>query len=156
MRLRASVERQIVLAGLACIVLSVWHPILCGNPVLWGWRKWDCGEWLHHCIRSCCWLLVTLKKGTRRKKLYYTTAESKHQPEKSSTSSTSMLHRVHVNIPPTATITLHSLLLPSLSKRARLAPLSHDIVFFIFFWKSSHYWVACEEQTRGLANCIPL
>lgn len=85
MRLRASIERQIVLAGLACIVLSVWHPILCGNPILWGWRKWDCGEWLHHCIRSCCWLLVTLKKETRRKQLYYTGGESKHQPEKSST-----------------------------------------------------------------------
>lgn len=72
MRLRASVECQIVLAGLACIVLSVWHPILCGNPILWGWRKWDCGEWLHHCIRSCCWLLVTLKKGKKEKTaLYY-------------------------------------------------------------------------------------
>lgn len=88
MRLRAPVERQIVLAGLACIVLSVWHPVLCGNPVLWGWRKWDCGEWLHHCIRSCCWLLVTLEKGESRRQLYYTAAGRwKHHPEKLSTNS---------------------------------------------------------------------
>lgn len=95
MRLRASVERQIVLAGLACIVLSVWHPILCGNPVLWGWWKWDCGEWLHHCIRSCCWLLVTLKKEKRRQQLYTTEDGSKHQPEKWYTHTCSREQPIH-------------------------------------------------------------
>lgn len=127
MRLRASVERQIVLAGLACIVLSVWHPVLCGNPVLWGWRKWDCGEWLHHCIRSCCWLLVTLEKGKSRRRLYYTMENRwKHHPEKLSTNT---LRTVHVNIPPTAAVILHHLLLSSLSKRARLAPPNYDTGF---------------------------
>lgn len=95
MWLRASVERQIVLAGLACIVLSVWHPILCGNSILWGWRKWDCGEWLHHCIRSCCWLLVTLKKGKRRKQLYTTEDGSEHQPEKQYTHTCSCEYPTH-------------------------------------------------------------
>lgn len=104
MRLRASVECQIVLAGLACIVLSVWHPILCGNPILWGWRKWDCGEWLHHCIRSCCWLLVTLKKGKRRKQLYTTEDRSKHQPEKQHTRSCEYPTHRHHSIPQSSII----------------------------------------------------
>lgn len=148
MRLRASVECQIVLAGLACIVLSVWHPILCGNPVLWGWRKWDCGEWLHHCIRSCCWLLVTLKRGRRRKQLYTTEDKSNHQHEKLHTG-------VHVNIPPTATIILHSLLLSSPSKRARLAPLSHDTVFLIFLGKFLTTGWHTKNQLWGLQIACP-
>lgn len=151
MRLRASVERQIVLAGLACIVLSVWHPILCGNPVLWGWWKWDCGEWLHHCIRSCCWLLVTLKKQKRRQQLYTTEDGSKHQPEKLYTHTC-----VHANSPSTTTIILHTLLLSSLWKRACLASLSHDTVFLNFFGQLSRYQVPYGEQIMGLANCISL
>lgn len=46
--------------GLAGIVLSVWHSIFCGNSVLWRWWEWDGSKRLNHCVRSCCWLLVTL------------------------------------------------------------------------------------------------
>lgn len=116
MRLRASVECQIVLAGLACIVLSVWHPILCGNPILWGWRKWDCGEWLHHCIRSCWWLLVTLKKGERKKQLYTTEGKPKHQPEKQHTRSCGYHTHRHHSIPQSSIISPIKKRMPSSSE----------------------------------------
>lgn len=79
MRLCTAIDCQIVLAGLACIVLSVGYPILCGDPILWGRWEWDCGEWLDHCFRSSCWLLVTLeriKKEREKKKVYYITEET--------------------------------------------------------------------------------
>ena len=69
--LRASIEGQVMLTGLAGIVLSVWHSVFCGNPILWRWWKWDGSKRLNHCVRSCCWLLVTLeqieKEKSRRK-----------------------------------------------------------------------------------------
>lgn len=46
--------------GLAGIVLSVWHSIFCGNSILWRWWERDGSKRLNHCVRSCCWLLVTL------------------------------------------------------------------------------------------------
>lgn len=61
MSLCTPIDCQIVLAGLACIVLSVGYSILCGDPILWGRWKWDCGKWLDHCVRSGCRLLVTLE-----------------------------------------------------------------------------------------------
>lgn len=67
MGLRAAVEGQVMLTGLAGIVLSVWHSILGGNSILWRWRKWDCSKRLNHCIRSCCWLLVTLRQTEKEK-----------------------------------------------------------------------------------------
>ena len=65
--LRASVECQVMLTGLAGIVLSVWHSILCGNSILWRWWKRDGSKRLNHCIRSCCWLLVTLEQTEKEK-----------------------------------------------------------------------------------------
>lgn len=65
--LRASVQCQAVLAGLAGIVLSMWHSILCGNSILWRWWKWDGSKRLNHCVRSCCWLLVTLEQTEKEK-----------------------------------------------------------------------------------------
>ena len=65
--LRASVECQVMLTGLAGIVLSVWHSILCGNSILWRWWKRDGSKRLNHCVRSCCWLLVTLEQTEKEK-----------------------------------------------------------------------------------------
>lgn len=53
--------------GLAGIVLSVWHSIFCGNSILWRWWERDGSKRLNHCVRSCCWLLVTLEQATEEK-----------------------------------------------------------------------------------------
>lgn len=58
------VERQVMFTGLAGIVLSVWHSVFCGNSVLWRWWERDGSKRLNHCVRSCCWLLVTLEQAT--------------------------------------------------------------------------------------------
>lgn len=145
-RLRAPVERQIVLAGLACIVLSVWHPVLCGNPVLWGWRKWDCGEWLHHCIRSCCWLLVTLEKGE----------SSFITPQKTDGCISLRNHpRSHICFTRFMQIS-HSL--PQSAIFFSIGPCSAESShwFLITLGQLSHFWVAHGEPSMGFATCSHL